>query len=517
MPRYGKPPKNNYMQAKTAQSPKLGLSQINDALFTLKDGASLAVFRISIGILVLIDIAKGYPFYDSHEFKASYYGFSWVKADPTLIGMFEFLLPITALLVTVGFLYRIAMPLTALMATYFFLIAPAYYLNHYYMLVLFLILLSVVPAHRAWSVDAYLNKRKNKDNSGVPYWSYLLLKLQTEIILIYAGLVKINYDWLQLQPIGTWLRLESYGTPFQWLFYFNLPIIIGAYGVILLHVIGAPLLFYKKTRIWVFALYVCFHYTNSQMFDIGIFPYMTVAATLLFFAPDWPRQFAGKILRLKTQSYSAGKTAPKNKWVLPACTLWLTWQALNPLPALIAPNLQVSWRGHGDAFTWRMMLNDRRIFNLIFVAYIPKENTIEFIDMRKHMGDRQCFMTAWKPNATVQFAHYLDTKLQEKYKTDDVQIHAYITLGINGREGELWADPTKDLSTYKVKYGTYDWQTYATKPLRSWKEMANAPKHVSPAYKDVLKEMNLPATTETIIFNSGNVSLDAPLEKSRCH
>ena len=33
-----------------------------------------------------------------------------------------------------------------------------------------------------------------------------------------------------------------------------------------------------------------FHVLNKWMFDIGIFPVMMLAATLLMFPPDWPRK-----------------------------------------------------------------------------------------------------------------------------------------------------------------------------------------------------------------------------------
>ena len=471
-----------------------------------------------VGILLMRDILKGFPYYTSSDFKASYYGFDWVQPDPNLILLFESLLPFTTFCIIVGLFYRIAMPLTAFMAAYFFLIAPEYYLNHYYMLLLFLILMSFIPAHKTWSLDSIIKKQTNE---GVPVWSYLILKLQTEVILIYAGLVKINYDWLQLQPLGTWLRIASNDLPYiKWIFFFDTTIAIGAYGVILLHVLGAPLLFWHKTRPWVFALYVCFHLTNSMVFNIGIFPYLTIAATLLFFNPDWPKKIINWF-RPFTVSFlrpykNTGTSNPSyNKIILPLCSVWMLVQILNPLPALLASNVDVAWRGHGDIFTWRMMLNDRRIHTAAIAVHMPEKHRIEFVHLRKYLGERQCYMITWRPNTTVQFAHFLKNIYSKKYDTKTIKIHAYITVSINDRVPELWADPTENLAAYNPAYGVYDWQEPTNNPLRTWKEVVNATKYTTPTYNDTLKAMKLPQE-KSITFNTEAISLHSHLAKSKC-
>jgi len=59
------------------------------------------------------------------------------------------------------------------------------------------------------------------------------LVVQLEIVLIYAGLVKLNPDWLQLEPLRLWmtLRSEQAGPWMQWLTS-DPGIALGAYGVI---------------------------------------------------------------------------------------------------------------------------------------------------------------------------------------------------------------------------------------------------------------------------------------------
>tara|TARA_R110001592_G_scaffold16881_9_gene71589 strand:+ start:14855 stop:16396 length:1542 start_codon:yes stop_codon:yes gene_type:complete len=489
---------------------------IKNRLFVIQDGASLAVFRIIIGVLMMRDVP--YLIFSAQQsmdgFRARYYGFDWVQPDETLIYLCAALLPFAAFCVTLGLFYRLAMPITTIIVAYIFIITPEYYLNHYYMLLLFCALLSVMPANKVWALDARIkSKDDDNDDSGVPAWNYWLLKGQTEIILIYAGLVKINADWLNLQPLSAWIRsaTHDFPTPMRWFFYFDAPIAIGAYGVILLHIVGAPLLLYRRTRIWVFGLYVCFHLTNSMMFDIGIFPYMTIATTLLFFNPDWPRRVIQKMPPLTTRLSSLYVQRPRLRLsrmvIITLMGAWMLVQIINPLPALLASNLAVAWHGHGDLFTWRMMLNNKSIYTVVFAAHMPDKQRIEFVPIDDFLSKRECFRVTGRPNTTVQFADYLADHYRAVYSTDQVDIHAYIVLSINYREPELWADPTVDLSSYRSIYGIQPWLTSVTKPRRTWEDYIHAPDYQNPTYGEILNAMKLPQE-ETITFDISDATLD---------
>ena len=54
--------------------------------------------------------------------------------------------------------------------------------------------------------------------------------------------------------------------------------------------IGAPLLLFRRTRVYAAIAYAGFHLSNHFLFEIGIFPWLTMAGTMMFFDPDWPRQ-----------------------------------------------------------------------------------------------------------------------------------------------------------------------------------------------------------------------------------
>ena len=190
--------------------------------------------------------------------------------------------------VTLGLAYRPAIIITTLLTIYGFLQAHEYYLNHYYLLILVLVLMCFVPANRAFALDCLWKGRRDLPPTvaRIHMW---LLKGQTEIVLIYAGLVKLNSDWLALEPLRSWLLERRDKVFFGWVWEYDWVITTSNYGVIALHILGAPLLLWKRTRLPIFIVYCAFHVSNHFVFDIGIFPWMTIAMSTLFFATDWPR------------------------------------------------------------------------------------------------------------------------------------------------------------------------------------------------------------------------------------
>lgn len=265
-------------------------------LYQPVDGASLAVFRIAFGALLLWDVVEfflhdwiGFMFIRP-QFHFTYYGFDWVQpASGAGMYLVFAVLGLLAFLVMIGLFYRIAITLFLILFTYVFLLDQTEYLNHFYFVILLNILLVFVPANRVYALDALIWPRKTGDSRHVYAWNVWVVRVQMEIMLIFAGIVKINPDWLALQPLSMWLAqsrdLVVIG-PYLMESWF---IAIGAYGVILLHVAGAPLLLWRRTRLPVFLVYVLFHVSNAVFFNIGIFPWLTIAGTTIFFATDWPR------------------------------------------------------------------------------------------------------------------------------------------------------------------------------------------------------------------------------------
>ena len=258
-------------------------SRFIDPLFEEVDASSLVALRVMFGVIMLWECwrfwSKGWieRHYITPQFFFKYYGFEWVEAWPGSGMYWHFAaLAVLSLLITVGVLYRLATVAFFFAFTYVFLLDQARYLNHFYLVILIAFMLMVIPAPRL--------------RAPAPAWSVWLFRLQFEVMYIFAGLVKINADWLRLEPMGMWLARRDDWPFLGELFLQDWVVAIASYGAIVLHIIGAPLLLVKATRGWVMAIYFAFHLMNHFLFNIGIFPWVAMAGTLLFLEPDWPKR-----------------------------------------------------------------------------------------------------------------------------------------------------------------------------------------------------------------------------------
>lgn len=143
--------------------PDSPVARIARRLFAPVDIAPLVWFRIAFGIIMAWEMWRYfehgwiYDYYIQPKFFFTYYGFSWVHPWPGN-GMYVHfaVLGVLAACIALGLCYRAATVLFFLGFTYVFLLDQTDYLNHFYLVCLYSFLLTVVPANRAFSLDAGL-------------------------------------------------------------------------------------------------------------------------------------------------------------------------------------------------------------------------------------------------------------------------------------------------------------------------------------------------------------------------
>ena len=283
--------------------PKTTLTErLCSRLFRPVDNSFLIFFRIVFGGIMLWEVYR----YLSHTWISryyieptvyfTYYGFSWVKPWPGR-GMYIhfFALGVLATCIIVGFFYRIAATLFFFGFSYVFLLDQTRYLNHFYLIVLISLIMIFVPAERALSVDAWLRPKIRSDTA--PTWTLWLLRAQIGIAYIFGGIAKLNGDWLRGEPMRSWLNPYSQLPVFGPLFAKEWVVYSFVMGGLLLDLFVVPLLLWRRTRPYAFVAAVIFNLINSVIFQIGIFPWFMLGATLLFFPPDLMRRVVRWIIR----------------------------------------------------------------------------------------------------------------------------------------------------------------------------------------------------------------------------
>ena len=439
-------------------------------------GQSLAVFRIAFGLLMLNDVVHLLRhdwltgFYIDRTILFPYYGLEVPALPAPWLHLLWGFCGLCCVAVALGAFYRIAIWGFNAIFIYFFLLDQLLYLNHFYMIALFGLLLGCTDAHRCWSVDRRLGRIGG--TTKVPLWNLLILQFQVEVILVFAGLVKIEVDWLRGEPLRTWM-LERPWSPLSSLFEVHWITLAAPVLIILLHTVGAPLLLWSKTRLWVFLLYCAFHVTNAHLFNIGVFPWMTIAATTILFSPEWPSLLGRRTgavltwlrlprLRVPRSGVPAwieraarivgGKPAagegqrapfrPLHPAALAALVLYALVQIWLPVRDTLFEGY-VGWTEEGQKFSWRMMLYvhgaDGRL-----IAVTP-EGEAWVIDMQAHLDPLQTWMVFAKPEMLLHFvqrmkAHYAEAGVEE------VRIYADVVKNVNGQPYRRLIDPAVDLA-----------------------------------------------------------------------
>ena len=440
-------------------------------LFAPIDAASVAVFRIMFGGILMWEVSRYFSYgwiadyFVDPTFLFHYPGFEWVTPWPGEGMYWHFgVLGVLAFLITVGLFYRVAIVLFFLGFAYVFLLEQARYLNHFYLVGLIAFLMMFVPASRVWSVDALI-ARKGQPRP-IPAWTLLILVAQVEIMYIYAGVMKIDRDWLQGQPLGEWLTRAAENLPLMAPLLTNeTAALLGAYGSIALHLIGAPLLLLRATRLYVFIVYCIFHGLNALLWNIGIFPWFTMAATLLFFPPDWPRQLWRRLVqgvRGVAPAFTTGDAPilavpawPVRVAVTSFVALWIAGQILVPLRFFYYPGF-VSWHEQGHQFSWQMMLRTKSGV-VRFVVRDPATGQTWQVDPEEFIDARQVRKMATHPEMIRQFAHHLERVWIRDHATKDVEVRVHSAVSLNGRPSQPLIDPSRDLTKVAFSLRPHDW------------------------------------------------------------
>jgi vitamin K-dependent gamma-carboxylase len=458
------------------------LHNLSDRMFAPVDAASLAVFRIGFGIIMLVEMWRYLSadwisrYYITPEYHFSYYGFGWVQPwDETGMYLHFAGLALLAFFIAIGFLYRYSCIAFTLGFTWVFLLDQTQYLNHFYLVILLGMLLSVLPAQRVFSVDARLRRRPAA--ALVPAWSVWVLRAQFEVLFLYAGIVKLNSDWLQLEPMAIWMQRGA-GLPLIGpLMVEPLVVAVASYGVIILHLVGAPLLLWRRTRLAVFILYAAFHTLNHFSFNIGIFPWLTLFGTLVFFEPDWPRR-VWRWLTIRTAavrvSAVGGGDAPtaavpaampahNRRLVIGVLAAWLAFQVLVPLRHLLYPG-NVSWTEEGHRFAWQMMLREKSGVAQ-FTVTDPASGRTWQPNLLDYLAPRQIRKMATRPDMLLQFSHYLASIWERENNLPGVEVRVMTAVSLNGRPPVTMLDPDRDLAAVPRDLRPADWILPLAEPL----------------------------------------------------
>lgn len=405
------------------------------------DIASLAVFRIAFGTMMALSVARFWlrgwitELYITPTYHFGYVGFSWVRALPGPWMYFLFaVMGAAAVGVAIGWRTKSSAAVFFCTFTYVELIDKTVYLNHYYLVSLVAAWLVLLPVGGALSVDAWRNPGLAR--KSVPRWVVWFLRAQLGCVYFFAGVAKLRPDWLFLaEPLHTWLLARSDLPVLGRLFRYHATAYVFSYAGAVFDLTVAFALCHPRTRKFAYAAVVGFHALTWWLFNIGMFPWVMMVCTLVFFEPEWPRKWVGN-----APEWASGATVPR--WVKYLAVVYLCVQAIVPQRRFLYPG-DATWTEQGFRLAWHVMLVEKS-GDVRFRVVEPGTQRHWTVQPEAFLTPLQARMMSTVPDMIVQAAGMVrDDFARRGHPTVGVYADAFVS--INGRPSRRIVDPTVDL------------------------------------------------------------------------
>jgi len=340
-----------------------------------------------------------------------------VPSESALYALFA-LQALAGVCIALGRATRVALSAWLVSFVYVELLDKSLYLNHY---VLFTLL------------GAVLLCAPRPAGGTIPRWTLVLGRTLVASVYVWAGLCKLNADWLlRAEPLRTWLQARV-----------DMPIVgpmlaEGATAHVMswsgaLYDLTVPfLILWPRTRRLGVAWVLAFHAAVGVVFPIGMFPWLMLAAATLLLDPG------------------PARIGPQRTPTRPGTLVWLAAMVLITLwPArflLYGPD--VSWTERGYRFAWRVLLNEKT--GLVHYR-VDRSDEHWRVDPSEELTELQHKQMRTQPDMIWDYAQHLC----RRYLGATVHVDSFASL--NGRPSQRFIDPEVDLCTRQTVLYAQGW------------------------------------------------------------
>lgn len=418
----------------------------------------LVVFRIIFGTLLFFSTLRFWlngwieGNYINPKFHFKYFGFEWIPfPTDNIIYLLFIICGVSSVLITLGLLYRLGAILFFLTFTYIELLDATFYLNHYYFVSLIAFILIFVPANKFCSLDVKFGL--TNASLKVSSWTINIIKFQLIIVYFYAGLAKLNYDWLvEAMPLKIWLAPHT-NIPFignymddNWVAY------LFSYCGALFDLTIPFFLTARKTRKWAYLFVIIFHLLTAYLFPIGVFPYVMICSTIIFFGNN----FHSKVLFINQAKESPKEIITKTHTLTRNVILmvFISFQLLFPFRYLLYTD-DLFWTEQGYRFSWRVMLMEKAGYAQ-FKVYPYNDQRFILVNNSDYLTPIQEKMMSTQPDFIIQYAHMLG-KQYEKFPNQKVKVTVDSYVSINGKGSKRYVKSEVDLMQINNSFKPINW------------------------------------------------------------
>jgi len=313
----------------------------------------------------------------------------------------------------------------------------------------------LVPANRYLSIDAKQNPEIT--SFKMPNWAKWVFIIQMAIVYTYGSIAKLYPDWLNTSVMKQLMMAKEHyyvvGDILQqtWLHY------ILAYGGIAFDGLIIPLLLFKTTRKVAFIAAIFFHMFNAIVFQVGIFPFLSLAFCLFFFEAKTIHQL---FLKQKSFYNSEEINTPKYATILKSVLfVYFSIQLLLPIRHWFIEG-DVLRTEEGHRLSWRMMLRTKS-GSINYKVIDKATGKTTYIPHHSLVSQKQARLLANKPDVIWQFVQRMKTKYKSEGKS--VEIYAVNSrISINGGKYIPFINPKIDLTT--IEWNTFSHSNWILDP-----------------------------------------------------
>lgn len=438
---------------------RLTASLSRTALFRPVSITPLVSFRIAFGLLMFLSSLRFWwrgwvtAVYVLPKFHFSYFGFSWVQPLPG-IGMHLIfgLMALSALCMALGLFYRWTSVLFFLSFTYIELIDLTTYLNHYYFISLVAFLMIWLPANRHYALDA--TWRPAIRCREVPAWTIGILRFQMGIVYFFAGLAKLNPDWmLEAIPLKIWLPAKSHLPLIGPLLYQSWLAYVFSWFGALYDLLIPFFLINPKTRNIAYLFVLIFHGATALFFPgIGMFPYIMIVCSTIFFSAAFHERILSRLPFYRERSGTVFQYRGIPVWQA-AIWIYIAIQLLAPMRFVLYPG-HLFWNEEGYRFSWRVMLMEKS--GATYFKVRDADGRQAEVNNAEFLTPLQEKMMSTQPDMILQYAHFLAREYNKRgFKEPKVFAEVYVAL--NGTRSRLFIDSNVNLAAEPISIRHYPW------------------------------------------------------------
>lgn len=414
----------------------------------------LVALRLAFGLamsmwaLYMISSGKVAEVFSLQVVHFPYRGLEWIKPLPFWGMLMVFvILAVSAIGMGAGWHFRKSGLIFTLAFAYVSLIDKASYLSYYYYVLIIALMLLLSPANRLFSIDLIRKPAIRVDFA--PVWLLWAFKVQVVMVFFFAGMAKLNSDWLYTGvPVTLWLQdtLQNIGIPNGFLSANTWIGISLSWFLVVFDFVIPHFLLDSRTSTKAFSLVVIVQLIGIFFLPTGFFPVLVILSCMVFLPSRIIHHFISRVsyflydvFQFKGDVFASGGTFMlqyRMRRLFPVlASFFLAFQFVLPIYFYLSWG-SLRWADTAFHFSWDIHINHQKNSVAFYKVNKTKGESIP-IAVDHMLSSVQKSTMASDPSMLKQFIVTLK-EINPALSAPEVEIQAQSCISLNGRPADCF-------------------------------------------------------------------------------